>query len=327
MSTALAHANVAAIASGINLHEDDILGYLEFHQIPEMRVPKDEMANLWGQHNLDPKFLPAKIFPADAFRRATSAAACGNIEINDANRQKVKARLLVREVVNDDNLAIRHLVREVVDSKNEVLYYNKVGAWRFDKKTNKVEDAYSHGALSEYPYDVIVQDSTQLVSEFLNYHTRDTVRNLIAKVIRDSNPTPIMHRSQGKFIPKQYNHCLAGLQSLLKDLEQKYAPGTDCNMDLIPIVNTVEQKEMLTRKASFALKEESETLIEEFAKIMKGKQEINQKVAERLIRNALEVKDKIKEYEELLDTRMDLINKQLQNFVHKVKIVPVEQKS
>ena len=317
------------------LKDEDILGYLEFHQVPDMRVAKEDMNNLWNKHGLDVKYLPAKIFPADAFRRATATANTGFIEITSQKSDsdnpgtmisvKYSARLLVREVVNDDNFIVRHLIREVVDSKNEVLFYHKVGAWRFDKKLKKVEDSVAKSLLTEYPYDNIVNGTTQLVDEFLNYHTRDTVRNLIMKVIRDSNPTPIMSRSQGKFIPKQHTQNLQGMKTLLEELGATYAPGSDCNMDLIPIVNTIEQRDMLNRKASMALKEEAENLIEEFAQIMTGKTEIKESVAKRLITNALTVKDRIKEYENLLNIRMNAIEDQLKHFVDNIRITPSDK--
>lgn len=333
-------SNVAAVTGGIQLNPDDILGHLVFHAVADMKVPKADMANLWAQNNLDPKYLPANIFPSDAFRRATATAGgTGFIEITapeidaatkqpvlDTNGQpkmrNYKARLLVREVKNDDHFIVRYLVREVVDDKNVKLYYDHVGGWQFDKKTAQVKAAFIKSKVSEYPYDTIVDNTAKLYDEYINFHTRDTVRNLIVKVVKDSNPTPIQPRSQGKFIPKTYTDRLTGLKGLLEDLSNAYANGGDCSMDIIPIVNTVEQRDMLARKVSFALKDDAEKLIEELARIMKGQQEIKQEVAERLVRNALELKDRTKEYEDLLSVRMGIIDQQLQSFITNVKVIP-----
>ncbi len=316
---------IVGMTGAFNLKDEHLLGHLEFHQVPDMRVQKDEVAVLWDNSGLDPKYLPSKIHPADAFRRATSTAASGNIIITDANGVNHKARLLVREVINDDNFIVRHLIRELVDDKNEVLDYAHVGSWKFNKKTKTTEDAITTNYYNEYSYSVIVPDTTKLVDELLNYHTKDTVRNLITKVTRDSNPTPIMHRSQGKFIPKGHYDTLKGLQSFLKELRDVYIPGSDCSMDLIPIVDTLEQREMIARKASFSLKEDADKLIMEFAEIMNVKKEIKPEIAERLIRNALEMRERMAEYEGLLNMRLQVLADQMNNFISNVRLAPTPE--
>jgi hypothetical protein len=132
-----------------------------------------------------------------------------------------------------------------------------------------------------------------------------------------------MARSQGKFVPKGYYDTLKGLQALLADLEANYAGGADCSMDLIPIVNTLEQREIITRKATFALKEESEDLIVTFAETLKSQQEIQPNYAEKLIARALELRSRMTEYEQLLSVRLTVIDEQLNGFINQVRLAPV----
>jgi hypothetical protein len=98
------------------LNPDALLGYLEFHALPDLQIRKDDLAALWRKHNLPHEFLPGEIRPCDAFRRATTAAQ-GEVQAN-WNGSQYNARLLVREVKSDAGEIVRLLVREIVDSKN-----------------------------------------------------------------------------------------------------------------------------------------------------------------------------------------------------------------
>lgn len=318
--------SMLAVSPKLNsqINPESLLGYLEFHSIPDLRVPKSDLAVLWSKHALPPEFLPGEIRTCDAFRRAT-AALKKTAQVNWQG-SPYTARLLVREVKSDSNEIVRLLVREVVDSKNEVLDYATVGKIIFYRNSNTVHTHWNNNLLSEYAYDGVLRQMKNTYDEFVNYHTRDTVRNLVAKAIRYSNPVSIIPRSQGKFIPKKNHSLLLGVKSLMTDL-QIYAKGQECTMDLIPIVNTAEQRELVARRAGIELAGELETLVAELADHLKGAKDININIVKRITNKSLELQDRVREYEKLVNVRLNVLRSQLAEFINRTASVtePAEQ--
>lgn len=302
---------------GNQINPDSLLGYLEFHSVPDLRIPKADLASLWTKHGLPLGFLPGEIRPCDAYRRAT-AAAKQTIEVNWRGG-KYTARLMVREVKSDATEIVRLMVREIVDSKNEVLDYATAGKITFYRTSNTVSTWHDWSLASEYNYDNFLQLAECTYDEFVNYHTRDTVRNLINKVIRSTNPVSIIPRSQGKFIPKRSHALLTGLKSLLSDLSS-FANGEECNMDLIPIVNTAEQRELVARRAKIELTGELDNLVSELAEYLNKHNEASVSTAQRLTNRALELQERAREYEKLVNVRLNVLRTQLNEFISRVTV-------
>lgn len=226
---------------------------------------------------------------------------------------------MVREVKSDTSEIVRLLVREIVDSRNEVLNYATEGKFTFQRSSNTVSTWHDWSLTPEYNYDNILQWVEFTFDEFMNYHTRDTVRNLINKVIRSTNPVSIIPRSQGKFIPKRSHTVLTGLKSLLSDLRM-FANGKDCTMDLIPIVNTAEQRELVARKAKIELTGELDTLVSELAEHLSKNNEASINTAQRLANKAHELQERAREYEKLVNVRLNVLRTQLNEFIGRVTV-------
>ncbi len=325
MSIAMLKNEVAVLNEDVKLSHDQVLGFLEFHRIPDMEVPIVEMQNLWLKNGLNIDFLD-NIRPVNAFKRATSkAGTINNIEIN-YHGKTLPAKLLVRNVVMDQTQVLRHLVREVIVSEDEKPYYDSVAWMRFNRDSETMDCDLFFAYESEYAYDRILHDARYCFNLFTTNHTKDTVRNLINKVVDASNPTPIMPNSQGKFIPKSYTTRFAGLQGLLTDLKEGYAPHTDCQIDLIPVVNTIKQREIFSRKAQNQLKELADDLICEFSDYIQKRPTIKLEVAQRMVRNAQDLIKRTNEYEQLMGTRMEIIELQLNKFIDTVQVAGEEAK-
>jgi len=311
------------VSADVKLTDSMILGFLEFHQIPEMSVPIHEMESLWLKHGLEQSFLD-DIRPVNAFKRATrQAGMINNIEI-DYRGKKHEAKLLVRNVVIDHVQVLQHLIREVIISEDEKPYYDSVGWMRFNRTNDCMDVGTFPGFEYEYNYQMILDNAQKLFEHFTAYHTRDTVRNLITKVVNQSNPTPIMANSHGKFIPKTYVQRFAGLQSLVEELREKYAPNTDCQVDLVPVVNTLKQRELFSRKAMIQLEDLADNLMSEFAEYMKNRPKIKLEVAQRMVRDAQDLIRRTNEYEQIMGVRMATIEQQLKQFVNIVNVASDE---
>lgn len=296
---------------------ESILGYLEFHSIPDLRILKADLANLWSKHNLPGEFLPGEIRPCDAFRRAT-ATGQQTIKVN-WNGGIYQSRMLVREVKCDISEIVRLLVREIVDSRNEVLDYATAGRIVFTRSNNKVSTKFEWGLSPEYNYENILQSIECTYDDFVNFHTRDTVRNLVHKLIRSCNPVNIIPRSQGKFIPRRNHSLLLDLKALLSDL-QPFANREECRMDLIPIINSTDQRELVARRASVELTGELDTLVSDLAEHLQKGDDMKIDTVQRITNRALELQERAREYERLLNVRLKVLRSQLSEFIDRVTI-------
>ena len=117
-------------------------------------------------------------------------------------------------------------------------------------------------------------------------------------------------RSQGKFIPKRNHSMLIGLKALFSDL-RRYSKSEDCIMDLIPMVNTADQRELVARRASIELTGELDGLVTELAEHLQKGNDTNINVVQRLTNRAIELQDRAREYEKLVNVRLNVPAKYL----------------
>jgi hypothetical protein len=308
---------LTAVRQNDQLNPDSLLGYLEFHSVADFKIRKDDLAALWSKHNLPADLLPGEIRPCDAFRRAT-AAAQGEVKVDWSGGQ-YDARLLVREVKCDAGEIVRLLVREIVDSKNEVLDYGTAGKITFTRNIGAVKTECSWGMLSEYGYDAVLRKMADTFDDFVLYHNRDTVRSLITRVIRSTNPVSIVAHSSGKFVPKKSKSILDNVKGLLLDL-RKYAIDQDCGMEILPIIDTKDQRELVARRASIELSSELDEVVTDFADHLKKNEGLEMDAAQRLIGRAVEVQEKALEYEKLVSVRLSVLRSQLERFMCQITV-------
>jgi hypothetical protein len=304
------------------INPDNLLGYLEFHSIPDLRIHKADLATLWAKHSLSNEFLPGEIRACDAYRRAT-AKTTQTVTVNWRGGQYT-AKLMVRELKSNAQEIVRLLVREVLDTKNEVLDYAVVGKMTFSRDQETMSIRAEYGYLNEFDYQMVLDQTVSTFNHYVSYHTRDTVRNIINKVIRSTNPVRIMPRSQGKFVPKRCHGTLLSLQALLRDIEA-YANNQDCCLDIIPIVDTAEQRQLVTRRVKAELGAEMDELVSELAEQLKtADKSISIETAQRMAQRAQDIQKRALEYEKMLNVRLTVLRSQLMEFINRTKVVADE---
>jgi hypothetical protein len=309
---------LTAVKQNDQLNPDNLLGYLEFHALPDLQIRKDDLATLWKKHGLPHEFLPGEIRPCDAFRRATTAAQ-GEVQANWNGGSQYNARLLVREVKSDAGEIVRLLVREIVDSKNEVLDYGTAGKITFMRNSGTVKTECTWGLLSEYGYDGVLRKMSDTYNDFTAFHSRDTVRNLTTRVLRSTNPVSIVSHSSGKFVPKRSKAMLSNLKGLPQDL-RKYAKEQDCGMEILPIIDTKDQRELVARRASIELTGELDEVMSDFADYLKKNEGLEMDAAQRLIGKAVDIQERALEYEKLVSVRLGVLRSQLERFMCQITV-------
>jgi len=292
------------------INPNTILGYIEMHSISDIKIHKTDLEHLFWTHGMSTTHLPEKIKPHDAFRRATHTAQ-QSIKIN--NSDSPNARLLVREVVCESDRIVRHLVREIVDSHNEVLDYATVGKFEFSRESERMYYSWDHAYLDEYNYVSILQEIEQLFLEWTQYHTKDTVRNIVNRIVESMNPVGFMARGKAMFIPKHQAENLKSLKSIIDDLSF-YAHETDQKpiMEIIPMIDTVEQRNLLHRRIEIEISDGLDSVITEMRQALQNRGTLRASTVERYINNVRDLKRKAKDYEELLAVRLEIVQTQIE---------------
>lgn len=316
--------SLTAVKTNKEIDMDSLLGYLEFHYIPDIKIHKNTLLNLFQNNNLSEDFLPDQIRPVDAFRRAT-ATGQGHIQVTSSVSSE--ARLLVREVRSDSKGISRHLVRELIDSKNEVLEYITVGKMEYNRTFETMSTNMDLNYSGEYNYGQILNDIEQLYTEWTLYHTKDTVRTIIERVIKSMDPVSMMGRGKARFVPKTAFSELECLQGLIDDLGPYSVSATAGDipyLHIIPLVDTVEQRDLITTQLGHETIKEVDSLMSNFAQVLIRNGSLKMEVVKRYALNIIEVRDKVETYEKLMSAKMSVLQSQLSSALTRIAQAPVE---
>lgn len=310
-------ATAPAVARSMgDLGDEELLGFLEFHTVTNLRIHKDDLAGIFRQNMLDTKkVMPQEIKPHDAFRRATKEAE-SQISV-DYNGAKHKARLMVREVVSDSNIVERHLVREIIDVKNRKLTHVTVGKFILQKKTGTMDTSVDLNYVDEYPYDQHIDQIQALFHDWTEYHTRETVSNIVRRVITSMNHVSIMPNGKATFIPKTQRTKLDALRGVIEDLKD-YHTGDQSIIEIIPIIDTVEQREMVEKRVEAQMSQEANILMADFATILDN-DKLSVRVVKGYAQKVVALQEKLEEYEGLIHKKMDTLQNQLADALSKIQ--------
>ena len=309
-----------AVRTTKDIPAEELLGYLTFINIEDVRIHKDDLGQLFDDNKITRTFLPHEIKAHDAFRRATSKASA-TIEI-DNNGAKQTARLLVREVKTDNKQVIRHLVREIVDSKNEVLDYATVGKMVFDRQNQLMNVSWDSEYLSEYAYNNHLNDINALFIDWTQFHTRDTVRSIVTKIVGSMNPVSVQRGGRATFIPKYSKELLLNLKEMVSKL-----PGNTSSIEILPLIDAEDVREMVARRAEEAMAADVQDVLDSFTGLLSTNQQITPDQMKRYTAKFIQVQDRVKQYQGLLNRNLTVINKQVQEALTRVGEVPVKEET
>lgn len=304
----------AICQSNVDLDERLLLGYLFFYNLGEIKISENDLEAIFVK-NIMPRSFIKKINKADAFRRA-SAKSKATININ-YNGSLKKARLEVDEVKTNPDGILRLLGRKLIDEKNEALSYESVGKIIFNRKTESVITEVDPKFLGEFDYSQVLAESNFRYQDFIKFHTRDTIRNITNSILEDMYPVNLMPSGLAKFIPKSNKDSLYALQGVIRDLK---AFGTDCLFEIVPIIDTDEQRKIIRRAAEREVDEDLFNFTQELKEVLNDKKAITSRSAVSYIDKFKSLEIKVNAYESLLGNYMDALKHQL---VQAIKFVEV----
>ena len=309
---------LVAVQTNKELDQSLLLGHLLFLSMDEVKIHKDDLGLLFQKHQISSSFLPHEIKPHDAYRRATSRAQ-GPIEVM-INGKHHKARLLVRETKKDDKVVVRNLVRELLDEQNAEADYVTVGKLTFDRNNDSLNISWDANYLGEYDYKKVLEETRDLFNEWTQFHTKETVRNIMNRVIKSMYPVSITNGGRAQFIPKMNQDLLYSLKAVVEEL-----PGNSL-AEVIPMIDTVDQRSLISKNFEKEVLFEVDKLLEEFAEIIKGGA-IRKSTLKRYAGLVVEMQGKTQHYESLLQNKMSVLNQQLTTAMNLVQTAQTDEEA
>lgn len=225
MSTIL--KDVVAVPSS----KDNAIGFLTWNSLSNMLITPDELKQKLIDSGLGSGWMPKDIRSPDAFRRATSEKFKREVSPG------VYENYMFREVASTSTFVQRNLVCETKDTKGRRLkYVPDVGALVLDRKTETVETSYISSMAEQ-----LVNNAALQFEIYRNNYGSTTLRTLITNVLKSMSPTPVRPSGGVYFIPAQFESNLDALVKFVSSLEKGEA-------EKVPVMNTMDMKNMVTRK-------------------------------------------------------------------------------
>lgn len=211
--------------------QGNAIGFLTWNSLSNMLITPDELKQKLVDSGLGAGWMPKDIRLPDAFRRATSEKFKREVSPG------VYENYMFREVASTRSFAQRNLVCETKDTKGRRLnYVPDAGALVLDRKTEKVETSFVSSMAQQ-----LVNNAALQFDIYRNNYGSTTLRTLITSVLKSMSPTPVRPSGGVYFIPAQFEGNLDALVQFVVSLEKGEA-------EKVPVMNTMDMKNMVTRK-------------------------------------------------------------------------------
>ncbi|CVK18412.1 DUF6744 family protein [Sporomusa sphaeroides] len=315
--------NLYAVRGG---EADTILGNLVWFSVSDMEILRDDLVNLAANVGLPEKYVPAPIRPSDAFRRATS-------EVGGVLRagEEITEVLMVREVLSSEERVVRHMIKEVRDKKNVRLNYEQIGEIEFERQWGSIKTT----ALSDEAMPALRKAEMQY-NKYRDYFVGDHLRKMIKTVLGECQAIGVRPAGAVYFTPAVHAGTVKAMNSLVKLL-----PGNNAEMHCLPVINAIEQKQMLEEKLRghvlsqvsqignmlggnaevLGVKKTLASLAAEFAATLRDQKVVSKSAASNAIQQLQGLKQQVGEYESLLEANLGEVRSTIEVLRKQVRIM------
>lgn len=271
--------NIAAT----NSEETAVIGYLNWYTISMTGIKSYDLERMLQRYGLLRYMLKPRN-PADAARCAMTDSA-----VSKSVDNSVTNKLFFVEVCSDKNEVIWKLVAEEIDKMGKRLLYDpNVATVRFDKETNtpEIQSCTLGEAIS------LIHSAFDLYREYRGTYTAKHIRDLVSRMMSDLSPIPVRPSGGVYFIPARHESALDTLISCINEFG-------DSESYKIPLINTVENKDMVRKK----LNDYILNTVRDVAEFLKT-DKIEKGVANAKLQTVKKVMGDFKEYQKELELAM-----------------------
>lgn len=295
-----------------NLPKEAFLGALLYFSISGADVNLENARRDLKAAGLNTDTLRKNLRPVDAFKKATNEFKKRFTE-TDAG---VRSELMVRPVGEDGAQAYRHLVLErtvVSQGKKRRLFYDKVGELTFTRGVKKDGEYEGHGVevrrMTNHLTSPLTNEEDQWLTErlvtfedrynhLLNYMDSHAVRTFVREYIYDLAGICVKGSGGLYFVAQDRVDELNKLGEWVREVGSEF--------HALPLLNLVEQRDMIMEAFEDETVEEVERLMGEVAKILQepGRQ-IEEKTFDQYALRAAELASKVNEYDAMLGAKAE----------------------
>lgn len=309
---------------GLNkeIPDDMLLGNLLFSNLADMTIPVKDLTNIFKANNIPETYI-RKISTSDAFRRASSALKNKVVNIKHNNGLSENVKIEIDEVRNSNDKIKRIIGIKHIDFCNEDVSYEPIGEIVFSKNT---EQCFAHPTvdstdLNYAQYASLCVQCMDNYNEWSVYHNKDTIKNIINRIINDTHPVNLMPTGLCKFIPSTHTDLLYNLKEALKQMNA-YVDNT-CQktnvIEIIPVIDTQEQRDLIEKNFRAEITDELAVFVSELKDIIASKSNISSRTATAYVEKFKTLKSKAADYSNLLGIYIQAITAQINQAIQMVE--------
>lgn len=288
--------------------QEMLLGNLLFINLTDMKIPAANLKRLFVNNGIPERYV-RDISQADAFRRASSSIKNRNITLDGGN-----VRVEIDEVRCDSDSIKRIIGVKKIDSVAEDISYEPVGEIIFTRQGgNCIATPLMSLSGNDYAtVDALCAEITNKYGDWSVFHNKDTVRNIVNRIISDTHPINLMPTGLCKFTPNTSASLLYSLKDALEEMSSYTLDTSRENiMEIIPVIDTKEQRDLVNRNFQAEMTDELMGMVNELREVLQKKQTISSRSAAAYIERLKANEAKIKDYESLLGVYVGSIRAQL----------------
>ncbi|MCM3716280.1 hypothetical protein M3202_19740 [Alkalihalobacillus oceani] len=304
--------DVAAIHG--NETEQNLFGYLCWYSVSEGLYNREQIRDSLHKSGLADSFMPKRIRPADAFRRATKLIE-KNSQMED-EKTGIVDQYLIRHVTSSNTITQRNIVRERRDSQGRSLHYNSSAGILVFNKDN--EDFLIEQTENDHVRDLAEFAKSQY-EIFLNHHNGGAIRNMTLNILKQMAPLPVRPSGGIYFVPVKYEEMLKKVVEFLKYLETSGGNGGEGFM--VPLINTEDNKDMLRSKIDAHL----QTTLERCQALMSNNKEIPKNIIKEQIDDAKRIIGDFKDYRSLVTGAVDSMEDKIEAIRQQVQTLLIDK--
>lgn len=301
---------------------DMTLGNLLYYSLSDMKIQEKELLDLFARNQLPVSYIK-KISAPDAFRRASSSIKNRILHVvNPINTSEfMKIKIEVDEVKSDSEGVTRIIGRKVIDEDNEEVSYEQIAELVYHRDSNIVSYSLKNSDIvNTTDYSNLCMEVQDKFDEWSVYHTKDTIRNTILRIVTDTHPVSLTPTGLCKFVPRTYTDLLYSLKNTLKDMEQYcLESGAHNFMEIIPVINTEEQQNLIKDASTRELKDELFGFTQELKDVLKARQTLPPRTVSSYLERFKTLSSKVSDYEGLLGNYLGFLKVQITDAVSLVK--------
>jgi len=233
-----------------------------------VRITHDQLEQWFEELDLDKRYLPAQIKRVDAFRNASSQV---RREFDEQGEGR-SAELMVREVMYNDEQVVRHIVKEQRDRRGQKLeYVPHMATLKFFRARRTSGGRSQQGAQFKWAILKGVSDTdrahleamiAEIEEKFVdlssNLHSQ-AIRGMVRKYVTDLNAIGVKPSGGVYFVHSSRQKTVDALQELVNRI------GQGCQFHQLPLVDTEEQRQMLTDAFQDEVQNDVEGLLKDIA--------------------------------------------------------------